>query len=115
MKKIPYKTDQNNPAVKEYVKAVKKGFPKNWVPTLLSEEQTKRIKNKWVTAKDGTVLPPSEAIRDAIKDKIIERQKMEIAKLKADLAYAVGYAHVLGHPIEYLEKRYPEFTEALGK
>ncbi len=26
MKKIPYKTDQNNPAVKEYVQAVKKGM-----------------------------------------------------------------------------------------
>jgi len=30
MKKIPYHTDQNNPAIKEYVAAVKKGMKKDF-------------------------------------------------------------------------------------
>lgn len=43
--------------------------------------------------------------------KKIKKLEIEIINLKADIAYAIGHAQGCGHPIKYLEKRYPELKD----
>lgn len=83
---------------------LKKESYKNWHPSVSYnyEEPTK--------AKDNTILPPNKVVRDAINKKIIEKQKREITILKSDIAYAIGHAQGCGHPVKYLEKKYPELV-----
>lgn len=67
----------------------------------------------------GVILHPSDiemdlerktyfkqAIEAYISKHYIKKDKIVI--LEADIAYAIGHGKGCGHPITYLEKRYPE-------
>lgn len=51
----------------------------------------------------------NDDIKQHLADEL-QRQQMEITKLKSDLAHAIGFCRGVGHPERYLEKQYPKLT-----
>lgn len=96
-------------------------------PTQESDEQLDEILEACVVrALESTAAKFSGAISDeeyevAMESNVQARKRAllawrdqevvkERAMIEGDIAYVIGYARGLGHPCEYLEKRYPNLT-----
>lgn len=77
MKKIPYVTDQNNPAIKEYVEAVKKGMKSQEPENMWDWEEGFNL--MWGEAPTGSLKFQKGNIVKAFIRELLEKKDQEIA------------------------------------
>jgi len=58
----------------------------------------------------GGVNAAVNDVEEIIRAEIGEKMAEQRANYRADIAQAIGYCQGLGHPNDYLEKRYPEIV-----